>query len=133
MRFNLYICFVSLFPVGITSSAVGLNICAIIAWIKKCKSIIKKKKNKHDKIVLLRKDTLHRIEVFISKALINSDINHDEFVSVNNGLREWKKILKQWKPVVSLAKNTYTAIENSNFTKNKQNRLMILSSCAACG
>ena len=122
-----------MFPVGITSSAVGLNICAIIAWIKKCKSIIKKKKNKHDKIVLLRKDTLHRIEVFISKALINSDINHDEFVSVNNGLKEWKKILKQWKPVVSLAKNTYTAIENSNVAKNKQNRLMILSSCAFCG
>ena len=49
---------------------------------------MKKKKKKHGKIVLLRKDTLHRIEVFISKGLINSDINHDEFVSVNNGLRE---------------------------------------------
>ena len=122
-----------MFPVGITSSAVGLNICAIIAGIKKCKSIMKKKKKKHGKIVLLRKDTLHRIEVFISKGLINSDINHDEVVSVNNGLREWKKILKQWKPVVSLAKNTYTAIENSNVAKNKQNRLMILSSCAFCG
>ena len=46
---------------------------------------------------------------------------------------KWKKILKQWKPVVSLAKNTYTAIENSNVAKNKQNRLMILSSCAFCG
>ena len=35
-------------PVGITSSALGINICAIIAGIKKCKSFIKKKK-KHDK------------------------------------------------------------------------------------
>ena len=31
-------------PVGITSSAVGLKICAIAAIIKKYKSIIKKKK-----------------------------------------------------------------------------------------
>ena len=42
-------------PVGITSSAVGIKICAITAGIKKYKSIIKKKKKKHDKIVLLGK------------------------------------------------------------------------------
>ena len=38
-------------PIGITSSAIGLKICAITAGIKKYKSIIKKKKKKHDKIV----------------------------------------------------------------------------------
>ena len=37
-------------PIGMTSSAVGFKICAITAGIKKCKSIIKKKKKKHDKI-----------------------------------------------------------------------------------
>ena len=37
--------------IGITSSAIGLKICAITAGIKKYKSIIKKKKKKHDKIV----------------------------------------------------------------------------------
>ena len=37
-------------PVGITNSAVGINICGITAGIKKYKSIIKKKK-KHDKII----------------------------------------------------------------------------------
>ena len=39
-------------PVGITSSEIGTKIFAITAKIKKCKSIIKKKKE-HDKIVLL--------------------------------------------------------------------------------
>ena len=39
-------------PVGIASSVVGLNICAIT---KKYKSIIKKKKKKHDEIVFLGK------------------------------------------------------------------------------
>ena len=43
--------FASLFgiPVGITSSAIGLKISAIAAGIKKYKSIIKRKKKKHDK------------------------------------------------------------------------------------
>ena len=42
-------------PVGITSSAAEVNICAITARIKKYKSIIKKKKKTHDEIVLLEK------------------------------------------------------------------------------
>ena len=42
----------------------------------------------HDRIVLLAKTKLNTIKVLISKALINSFINHDEFVSVNNMLRE---------------------------------------------
>ena len=41
--------------IGITSSAVGLKICVSTAGIKKYKSIIKKKKKKHDKIALLAK------------------------------------------------------------------------------
>ena len=36
-------------PMSIASSAVGLKICAITAGIKKHKSIIEKKKKKHDK------------------------------------------------------------------------------------
>ena len=43
--------FASLFniPVGITSSAVGLNLCVITTEIRKCKLIVKQKKKKHDK------------------------------------------------------------------------------------
>ena len=39
-------------------------------------------------MVLLGKDKLNTIDVLISKALINSYITDDEFVSVNNVLRE---------------------------------------------
>ena len=45
--------------IGITSSAIGLKLLAITAGIKKYKSIIKKKKKKHDKIVLLAKSKLN--------------------------------------------------------------------------
>ena len=54
-------------PIGITSSAIGLRIYVITEWIKKYKSVIKKKK-KHEKIVLLAKSKPNSIEVVISKA-----------------------------------------------------------------
>ena len=60
-------------PVGITSSAGRLKICAITAGIKKYKSIIKKNK-KYDKIVLLGKSKLNTIEIKIFEALINSNL-----------------------------------------------------------
>ena len=48
---------------------IGLKICVITAGIEK--SIIKKEKKKHDKIILPAKSKLNRIEVLISKALID--------------------------------------------------------------
>ena len=50
-------------PIETTSSEMGLKICAIAAGIKKYKSIIKKKKKKHDKRVLLAKFKLNSIKV----------------------------------------------------------------------
>ena len=74
-------------PVEATSSVVGINICATTAGSKKYKSIIKKKKTNHNKIVLSGKDNVNAIEVPFSKDLIESRISHDEFVAVNNILR----------------------------------------------
>ena len=98
-------------PIGITSSAKELKICAITAGIKKYKSIIKKKKKKHDKIVLLAKSKLNSIEVLISKALIDSNISHDEFVLINNVLKEFYDMKEQ--------------IENSNKLYIKQCCLIV--------
>ena len=73
--------------IGITSSAIGLKICAITAGNKKYNSIIYKKKKKHDKIVLLAKSKLNKSEILISKSLIDLNISHDEFVLINNVLK----------------------------------------------
>ena len=69
-------------PIGITSSAIGLKIYAIVAGIKKYKITIKKMKKKHDKIVLLVKSKIKNIQVLISKALIDSNISHNEYFIV---------------------------------------------------
>ena len=64
------------------------NFCYIC---RKYKSVIKKKKKKkkNDKTVLLVKNKLNTVDVLISKALIDSNISHDEFASVNNVLKEY--------------------------------------------
>ena len=58
-------------PFGMTSSTVQPKVCAITAGIKKYRSIIKKKKNKHDETVLPEIARLNTIEVLISKSLID--------------------------------------------------------------
>ena len=105
-HFHIFVSLVHV-PVGSVSSAVGLNICAIIAGIKKYKSIIKKKKKKYHKIVLLPKTKLKTIKVVITKALIYSFINHEEFVSVNNVLREYDEEKEE-------IKNRETSMEDVN-------------------
>ena len=65
--------------------------CAIIEAIKDYKSIIKKKQNKKNKIVLLAKSKLNSIELLVSKALIDSIITHNECVLINNVLKEYNE------------------------------------------
>ena len=64
--------------------------------------------------MLLAKTKLHSIKILISKALIDSYLNHDEFISVNNVLKEYnetKEILKLlWKTIdkmLDVSRETY--------------------------
>ena len=74
--------------IGIASSTIGLKICVITAGIKKYKSIIKKKRRKNNKIVLLAKSKLNSIEVLIFETLTDLNISQDEFLLINNVLKE---------------------------------------------
>ena len=56
-----------------------------------------KKKKKHDKIVLLTTSKLNSIEVLISKVLIDSNISHDEYVLINNVLKEFYDMKEELK------------------------------------
>ena len=91
---------------GITSSAVGIKISAVTAGIEKYKLIIKKNKKKFGKIVFLGKYKLNTTEVLISKALINSHISHEEFVLVNNLLREFNEMKEEIKNMVDPSRKT---------------------------
>ena len=82
--------------VGIVSSAVRVEVCAITAGIKKFKQL-SQKRGRSMKIVLLGKDKLDTIEVLFSKSLIDSYISHDKFDSVNNVLREYNEMKEEIK------------------------------------
>ena len=82
-------------PIGITNSTIGLKICAITTGIKKYRSIIKKKKKKYDKIVFLAKTKLNSIESLSSNVLIDPYISYNEFVLVNNVLKEYDDLKEE--------------------------------------
>ena len=67
-------------PIEITSSAMGLNIRAVTARIKKYKSIIMKKK------------IFNSIDILDSKSLIDLHISHDEFVLEYEDMKRNKKV-----------------------------------------
>ena len=82
--------------IWISSSGKGLEICVITAGIKKYKSTIKKKK-KLDKMVLSAKPKFSSIEVLISNALRDSNNSRNEFVLINNIMKELYDWTKTWK------------------------------------
>ena len=65
------------------SYTIGLNICTIIARIEKNKSIIKKKKNKHDEMVLLAKTNSDSTRGLIARYLTDSYIGRNHFFLID--------------------------------------------------
>ena len=50
--------------------------------VKKSLNITRKKKKKHDKILMLAKSKLNSIETLISQALTDMEISHEEFITI---------------------------------------------------
>ena len=69
-------------PVGIASASFTLTFSLISGITKKLLSITRKKKKKHDKILMLAKNKLDSIETLVSQALIDMEITHEEFTAI---------------------------------------------------
>ena len=70
-------------PVVIASASFTLIFSLSTGIIKKVLNITrKKKKKKHDKILMLAKNKVNNIDTLISQALIDVDISHEEFVTI---------------------------------------------------
>ena len=91
--------FVSLLviPVGMRSSAIGLKMFVTASGIKMYKSPVNKNKKKDDKIIFSAKSKLNSIEVLIFKTSIDSVISHDQFVLINNLLKEYDQMKEEIK------------------------------------
>ena len=69
-------------PAGIASASFTLNFSIITGIIKKLLSTTRKKKKKHDKILMLAKSKFNSIGTLISQALNDMEISHEEFITI---------------------------------------------------
>ena len=71
-------------PVGIASASFSLAFSICRGIIKKLLKTTRNKKKKHNKIVMLARSKLNSIESKIYVALINSEISHEDFMTIIN-------------------------------------------------
>ena len=69
-------------PVGIASASFTLIFSITTGIIEKLLDITRRKKKKHDKILMLAESKFNSIETLMSQALGDLDISHDEFIMI---------------------------------------------------
>ena len=79
-------------PVGIVSASSSLAFLVLTEIVKKVLKTTRSIKKKHNKIVLLSRSKLSSIESIISETLINSEINHEDFVTIINKEKEHREL-----------------------------------------
>ena len=79
-------------PVASTSASFTLIFSLTTGIVKKLLNITRNKKKKHDKILMLDKSKLNRIETLISQALIDMEISHEEFTTILKEKDKYEKI-----------------------------------------
>ena len=69
-------------PAGITGASLTLIFTIGMGIIKLLLKVTKKRKKKHNKIIELAKSKLNMIDTFLSSALNDSEISHEEFSNI---------------------------------------------------
>ena len=83
-------------PVGIAKACFSLAFSISTGIVKKLSKTTKNENKKHNKIVMLARSRLNSIESKKCKALINDEINHEDFITIINvekNYRELKEII----------------------------------------
>ena len=94
-------------PVGIARASLTLIFTVTTGVVKKLFNITRKKKKKHNKIIILARNKLNIIETLISKALIDFDISHEEFSKIifeKNNYEQIKDSIRSAKSINELNK-----------------------------
>ena len=84
-------------PVGIASAGFTILFSLATGITKKLLKTTRNKKKKHDKILMLAKSKLNSIESLVSKALIDMEISHEEFIMIlkqKNKNEKMKEIMR---------------------------------------
>ena len=103
-------------PAGIPSTSFTLIFSLTLGKTKKLLKVTRKKKKKHTKIVILAKSKLNSSETFMSRALIDLDISHEEFKTTVNEKEKYeqmKECIRNTKSRDKLSKNSRDIRKNN--------------------
>ena len=106
-------------PAGIASSSFTLIFYLTAGIIKKLLKITRKKRKKHNKIVMSAKSKLNSIETLMSQALIDLEISHEEFKTIGNKNEKYEQMkenIRNTKSRDELSDNSRNIRENSGDT-----------------
>ena len=87
-------------PAGVTGASLTLVFTIGTGISKSLLKITKKRKKKHNKIIVLAKSKLSDIETLLSSALNDSKISHEEFTSIITGKNIYKNIKENIKNTI---------------------------------
>ena len=79
-------------PAGIASASFSLAFLMSTGIIKKLLKTTRNKKKKHHKVVMLARSKLNSIENKISEALINNEISQEDFMTIINVEKSYRRL-----------------------------------------
>ena len=80
-------------PTGVMGASCGLTFSVTSGFKKKQKKkTIRNKKKKHNKTIVLARSKLNSKESKISKALIDNEINHEDFMTILNEEKKYREL-----------------------------------------
>ena len=89
-------------PVGIAGASVTLIFTVTTGIVKKLLNITRKKKKKHNQIIALARSKLNIMETLISRALIDFEISHEEFLKIIYEKNNYEQIRDNIRSVKSI-------------------------------
>ena len=105
--------------VGIPVCLAGVSLTVVVSLttriVKKLLKVTRKKKKKHNKLVMLAKSKLNSIETLMSQALIDLEISHEEFKTIANENKKYE----QMKESIRNTKSEDELSENSRDIREK--------------
>ena len=108
-------------PVGLADASLTAVFSLTTGIVKKLLNVTRKKKKKHNKIVMLAKSKLNSIETLMSQALINLGKSHEEFTTIFNEkekYEEMKENIRNTKSRDELSENSRDIKENDESAYN---------------
>ena len=103
-------------PVGIAGSSWNLIFTIGTGINKSLLRVTKKRKKKHNKIIVLAKSELNMIDTLLSSTLNDSKISHKEFTNIITEKNIYENIKKNIKDTAELSSLECTAIEEKSTT-----------------